>query len=127
MLFSRNVRPLHLSLSSGVDESANAPRAFHCIKFATPAQGRGAGSEGVPGEQNREELLAVSASLQLFHFANLPVAEVEVSGAVIFYNLGKARAYMYIVFLYRTVTQHFIGCIQLYLQRRHDTAAWRTK
>lgn len=31
------------------------------------------------GDQEGEELLAVSASLQLFHFANVPTAAVEVS------------------------------------------------
>lgn len=69
---------------------ANRPRAFRCIKFATPAPiGGGAGAGAAAGPQTDpqtdpqagQELLAVSASLQLFHFANVPIAALEVRPA----------------------------------------------
>lgn len=74
--------------SSGSKVSGDPPRAFHCIKFATTAQSGRAGAtpprkDGAPpGGQDGEELLAVSASLQLFHFANVPIAAVEVRPCV---------------------------------------------
>lgn len=75
-------------------EQENGPCAFHCIKFATPvprlgkstapaaaavtAEAVSRGGKEVVGDHNGQELLAVSASLQLFHFANVPIAAVEV-------------------------------------------------
>lgn len=66
--------------STGSEEGASIPRAFHCIKFATPSQPTGNGRQSAEAEleEQEEELLAVSASLHLFHFANAPLAELEV-------------------------------------------------
>lgn len=66
--------------SAGSGEGASIPRAFHCIKFAAPPQPTGKGRQSAEAEFEKEgeELLAVSASLHLFHFANVPLAELEV-------------------------------------------------
>lgn len=64
--------------------STKCPRAFSCIKFSTassvqPIMRSGAG-EAEAGEESEsvQELLAVSASMQLYHFTNVPIAAIKV-------------------------------------------------
>lgn len=66
--------------SAGNEERvSDTPRAFHCIKFASTVRGRNGGRVNAEfGEDNGEELLAVSGSLHLFHFANVPISSFEV-------------------------------------------------
>lgn len=76
-----------VSYSSG---SSGASHAFHCIKFAsTLGHSRSASGADVGTKSEREqreqfseeegdELLVVTASLQVFHFANVPLAALEV-------------------------------------------------
>ncbi|CAM9795603.1 unnamed protein product [Ascophyllum nodosum] len=78
LLFSQQLTKPVLS----AEERTSAPRAFHCIKFASTAgHGTGAGgaasNEQESGKGGVEEMLAVSASLHLFHFANVPLSELE--------------------------------------------------
>lgn len=58
---------------------SDTPRAFHCIKFASTVRGRGGGRVNAGfGRESGEELLAVSGSLHMFHFANVPISAFEV-------------------------------------------------
>lgn len=62
---------------------SDTPRAFHCIKFASTVRGRGGGRiNAESGGESGEELLAVSGSLHLFHFANMPIAAFEVGNSL---------------------------------------------
>lgn len=73
-------------------------QAFHCIKFATPLATTadngntrykadveaclegGQGGKDAPkgGDGQHEEILAVTASLKMVHFARVPLAAIEV-------------------------------------------------
>lgn len=52
---------------SSEGQALGASYAFSCIKFATTVT-----------EAGGQELLAVSASMQLYHFANVPIKAIEV-------------------------------------------------
>ncbi|CAM9262363.1 unnamed protein product [Ectocarpus sp. 12 AP-2014] len=69
---------------SGGETTAKSPRAFSCIKFATSTDTRGAGEAAAAAAKAGEaadgcgqELLAFSASMQLYHFANVPIAAIR--------------------------------------------------
>eukprot|EP00752_Nemacystus_decipiens_P005910 g5342.t1 len=84
LIFSQSLaRPITGRVSDARSPAIDkGPRAFSCIKFAavSPAQAAGvagAGARAASAARGVEELVAVSASMQLYHFTDVPFAAIE--------------------------------------------------
>lgn len=86
---SRPLHVLHVSSSEGSEGQPGIehPRAFSCIKFSAESSVQttsASGAEAEAGEsESGQELLAVSASMRLYHVTNVPIAAIKVGRWVV--------------------------------------------